>query len=210
MQGLVEEAVANCLCQSIGAPKQIRFCAEHHDYWLGDRQLTSVSKVIKTLLPTDFSAVPPDVLETARLRGQAVDFYFSEYLRWGNVTVHPGERSDVVDRLSRLIDWWERQRLEACAVQHTLFSEEDGIAGTCDVMTDDLIIDLKNVSQLQPSYALQLGAYISMDSQKFPLRETAILHVTKDTVKLIHYDSKTVKRQWRNCVSWFNTVKELQ
>src|SRR5262245_18955913 len=70
----------NCTCQTIGAPKELRRCEEHHRYWLGDRQLDSVSKVIHTLLPTDFSAVPPLVLECARLRGIIVDTYFSEWL----------------------------------------------------------------------------------------------------------------------------------
>lgn len=202
--------VTACACQTIGAPKELRQCVEHHAYWHSDRQLASVSSVIKSVFPTDYSAVDPDVLETARIRGSAVDAYFSEYLKTGQVTVEPGERTDVLDRLERLIVWWEQSGMVAKQVQQSVFSLTDGIAGTFDIGTEDKLIDLKNVSQLQPGYMLQLGAYIDYDAQQFPQRDPTILHVTKDKVRLVPYDRKKCRQSWQSAVSWWRTMKELK
>ena len=209
---MAEQAVAICQCCTIGAPKEIRFCDAdgHHKYWFGDRELTSVSKVIRTVYPTDYSAVDPVVLETARVRGVAVDEYFSAYLTTGEVTVMPGEREDVLDRLDRLIDWWEKSGMVAREVQATVFHEGDGVAGTFDIGTEELIVDLKNVSALNQSYILQLGAYLTMDKQQFPLRSPAILHVTKDKVKLVPYEAKKCKQAWQSAVGWYRTMETLK
>ncbi len=213
-----------CECQTVQTP-EIRLCSICHRYWLGSTRLTSVSKVISTVYPTDFSAVPPGVLETARLRGSFVDSYFSEWLRdplsvipLADVPMlvrshFPGDGDKAADdtgaRISRLIDWWMASGMTATAVQGIVYKEADKTAGTFDIATEDLILDLKNVSTLQPGYALQLGGYAHMDSQKFPLRDVGIIHVTKDKVKLVKYDTKKCKRQWVSAVSWFNTMQEL-
>jgi len=205
----VSTAVAACACDSIGAPKEIRRCDEHHRYWLGDKRLDSVSHVIKTLIASDYSGVDPAVLETARVRGAAIDAYFCEYLQSGTVTVNAGERADVLERLERLISWWDESGLKATAVQQTVYSEADGIAGTFDLATEDMIIDLKCVSKLMPNYGLQLGAYLCMDKQTFPLRDAAILHVTKEKVRLVKYNAKKCRDQWKVAIAWYSMLKQL-
>lgn len=184
----------------------IRFCDTHHAYYVGIRRLTSVSAVIKRILPTDYSGVPPDVLETARIRGVAVDSYFSEYLRTGNVTIAAGERQDVLDRLTMLIPWWDKNGWQVMDVQRTVYSEADGIAGTYDfAVNEETVYDLKCVSALQPSYALQLGAYLTYGGFEI----AGIVHVTKDRVRLVKYDAARCRRQWRAIVEAWKVCQEL-
>jgi hypothetical protein len=216
---------AACACGSIGAPETIRRCDEHWTYWLGDRRMESVSRVIKTLCPADYSKVDPIVLEVARLRGQFVDTYFSEWLQDPHGVEHPGRvhriiadqfprdheenAADTVCRIMALMDWWKASGLKATAVQKTVFSESEGIAGTFDLATEDTIIDLKCVSKLQPNYSLQLGAYLQMESDDWLNKGAAILHVTKEKVRLVKYDPMRCLAQWRSAVNWYSTLKEL-
>jgi hypothetical protein len=184
-----------------------------------------VSKVIKTLLPADYSKVDPTVLEIARLRGSFVDTYFSEWLTDPLVTMdlptvkemiapmfpreHDKHAEDTIMRIDNLLDWWTDQGWKVRDVQRTVFSEADGIAGTFDMGTEEFIFDLKCVSSLQPNYSLQLGAYSTMDPQAFPLRDVAIIHVMKDKVKLVKYKTKQCREQWKACLGWYKTLGEF-
>lgn len=204
---MVEEAViVGCTCGSIGRTDGIRFCEPCHRYWLDDRELVSVSKVLRTVYPIDYSGVDPVVLENARIRGVQVDKYFSTYLKIGTVTTEPNERNDVLDRLERLINWWEQRNWHAVDVQRIVYSLEDGIAGTFDFGTSDLILDLKNSFKIEPTYSLQIGAYSSYDGK----REAGIVHVTKKDVRLVTYDAKKIREQWRKAADWFKTRMELE
>jgi hypothetical protein len=209
---------------------QVRLCPDHHKYFIGDRRLTAVSRVIHAMMPTDYSAVSPLVLENARLKGKFIDGYFSDWLESpqsmlglddfraqvephfsGDDYATPQKHAnDAMQRLDMLLGWWQKQGYQHKAVQSIVYSEADGIAGMFDIATEDKIIDLKCVSSLQPAYSLQLGAYLSYDPQKFPLRDAAILHVTKERVKLVAYDAKKCKRQWQDCVGWYKTMMELR
>lgn len=207
----------------------MRLCAEHHAYWLGDQRLESVTKVIKSVLPADYAKVDPVILECARLRGSFIDTYFCEWLSDPNGVLSPAEiagmiepgfaaivpaaaadlTADTVQRINRLLDWWSASKLQAISIQRTVFSERDGVAGTFDLATEDMIFDLKCVSKLQPNYGLQLGAYLTMDDQKFPIRGGAVINVTKEKVRLVTYNAKQCKDQWRSCIGWYRTMKEL-
>ncbi len=207
MSAVLESA---CLCECIGAPLAIRFCAEHHRYHFGDKQLVSVTQVIRTLYPTDYSMVDPAVLEKARIRGVLVDRYFCEYLKSGRVDVPQEEREDVKERLKILIPWWDNSGFEIYDVQQIVFSKNDGVAGTLDIAVITKqgkcgVLDLKAVSSLQKSYQLQLGAYLSYSGAD----EAGIVHVTKDKCRLVHYDAETCKRQWRAIVTAYNVIQEL-
>lgn len=215
-------APASCTC-GLEIREEIWRCP-HHVYRKGKRTYVSVSKVIKTVFPTDYSAVDPIVLECARLRGEFVDTYFSEYLNDPNSVVLPDDVPAIVvtmfprdpqkhaedcrERILRLLDWWHASGLKATHVQHTVFSDEDGVAGTFDLGTTEHIIDLKNVSQLQANYVLQLGAYINYDPETG--RRPAILHVTKEKIRLVPYQAKECHSSWNACVNWFNAMQTLK
>ena len=184
-----------------------------------------MSKVKKTLLPEDYSGIDPVTLEVARLRGIFVDTYFSEWMTDPTGVLNltdayiimaeqfPREREknaeDTIHRIEMLLKWWLNMGMKAAAVQQIVYSETDGIAGTFDLATEDLILDLKCVSKLQPNYGLQLGAYSVMDPQAFPLRDVGIIHVTKDKVKLVKYKTRQCRDQWKACLGWYKTLSEL-
>ena len=104
------------------------FCCPHHRYFKGKKEFTSVGRVIKTLLPSTYDGVDPAVLEHARVRGERVDAYFSEYLRSGTVTLNAGEWQEVLSYLEKLIAWWDKQPAQVAQVQEIVYSEGDGIA----------------------------------------------------------------------------------
>lgn len=200
----------NCSCGSICALKELRLCEEHHRYFLGDRRLSSVSSVINSVLPTDFSKIQEAVLENARERGEWVDRMFCRYLslRSGeNFTTEPARSSDRMDYLERLIQWWDKSGLDAVATQQGVYSEADGIAGTLDIrLSDGRILDLKCVAALRASYGLQLGSYWTMGAAE----GIGILHVTKDNVKLIPYDHELWGVRWKTAVDWWKLKQQLK
>jgi hypothetical protein len=194
-----------CACQLV-VSEEIRLCQICHRYWKGTQEFTSVSRVIRTLFPTDYSMVDPEVLEHARIRGARVDAYFSEYLRSGTVTLNSDEWEEVQDYLGRLITWWDKQGFHATAIQEIVYSETEGIAGSLDIRMKGAILDVKCVSKLQPNYGLQLGAYAYYRNS---LTDLGIIHVTKKGVRLVNYDARKCVDQWYYAVKWYKTMQEL-
>lgn len=223
----VAAPASTCSCQTIGSVPEIRQCPDHWTYWYGDKRLTSVGRVIETLMPFDDTAMAPAVLANAKQRGKFVDVYFEEFLRGVELIslsdvpamVEPyfiadqyrtaeQHAQDVARRIELLLEWWTAKGWKAIP-QHIFYSIDDGVAGKCDLVTEDKIIDLKCVSSLMPVYSLQLGAYCSYDTQSFPRRDPAILHVQKDKVRFVPYEANVVKRQWEAAFRWFSTAREL-
>ena len=198
-----------CTCGSIGAPPEIRQCPEHFRYWLGDQRMASIGSVIKSVLPTDYSMVRPEVLENARLRGVFVDRWFCEYVMSGDIDVPAGVPKEYDDYLSRVINWWDKSGRKAMATQQIVWCAMDGIAGMYDILIDDMIVDLKCVSARQPSYELQLGAYASMADDMAREVGIGILHVTKTDVRLVPYSTEDCRANWRAAVDWWKVKESL-
>ena len=203
---------ADCgICQTIGAPAEIRYCDAHHRYFWGDQRLTSVSAVISACYPKkSWDGVDMAVIEHARERGIRVDRLLTEYVATGNVVVPAGEWSEVIDRFERAMSWWDRTvgyTLQGpIQTQKILYSQLDGVAGTADFVIGDTVIDLKNTAQLEKSYALQLGSYALYSGS----RSCAVLHVTKDSCKLVSYDAAKCIEYWKSCVQWYRAMEELK
>ncbi len=215
-------AVNQCSCQWQKSPL-MTLCPACHRYAKNGQEYTSVSRVIKDLLPPSYDGIDPVVLEIARLRGTFVDTYFSEWLIAAPLSMlsrqevkemiapqfpQDGEKhaEDTVTRIERLLDWWTGKGWKATGVQKTVYSDIHKIAGTMDVRTDGLIADVKCVSSLQPNYSLQLGAYSTYDAAS----SVAIIHVTKDKVRLVEYDNAKCRNQWINGLVWWQSKQELQ
>src|SRR5215475_3399107 len=112
----------------------------------------------------------------------------------------------VVDYTDRLINWWLRKNWKATGIHQIRSDETYRIAGETDVETEAFILDVKCVSELQPNYALQVGAYLTMDGKD---RKGGIIHVTKDKIETVFFDSKKIQQQWQACASWYRTREEL-
>ena len=168
--------------------------------------MASIGSVIKSVLPTDYSMVRPEVLENARLRGVFVDRWFCEYIMSGDIDVPAGSPQEYDDYLSRVIDWWDKSGLKAVATQQLVY--KDGIAGRLDIHASGMIADLKCVTKLQPSYGLQLGAYSDMTAEVDD-HDLAILHVTKTDVTLVPYSIEDCRDNWWAAMNWWKVKSTL-
>lgn len=216
MSAIIE---ATCTCQTIGAdPAVVRFAECHHRYFRGDKRLESVTSVIRQVWPIkkNFEDADPWVLEHARDRGVRVDGYFSEYLRSGNVRIQAGEWREVVERTKAVVEWWDKDWKEPVTPQVILADNE--IAGTADIVGDiGFIADLKNVSALDATYWIQVGAYADLFEKQFghPAQRGALIHVTqpKDkpvSVKFVEVELKQAVADWRVCREMWAMVQRTK
>lgn len=205
---------ATCTCQSIGAdPASIRFCVECHRYWRGDKKLDSVSSVIRQCWPIkpDFSAAKPEVIENARDRGVTVDFLFSSYVNGALDKIPAGTRKDAVELFFKVRRWWDDHKHGETRAQVILADSE--IAGTCDVLDDDCIWDLKCTYNIEATYPLQLAAYGALHFATFgrPAKKLGIIHVTEryPEPKIIKLDVAAVLEQWMTFREFYRLVQRV-
>lgn len=198
---VVEESTSACSCALIGEdPAVVRLCAECHKYWRWDQRLTSVSSVLKSTwpIPPDFSAADPAVLKNARDRGIVVDRLFSAYVIGGLDRIPKGTRQDAVELFFKVRKWWDGHKHGDVRSQVILADSE--IAGTCDVMDDDAIWDLKATYNVEKTYSLQLAAYGELHFATFgrPAKALNIVHVTERYAepKIIKVDLVSTLQDW--------------
>lgn len=198
---VVEEAIATCYCSSIGADAaKVRFCPDCHKYWRGDKQLSSVSKVLRTIWPLkpDFSKAKPEVIENARDRGVVADQLFSLYVIGGLDRIPRGTRQDSVELFFKARRWWDNRKHGEVRSQ-VILADQD-LAGTCDIQDDDDILDLKCTYDIEATYPLQLGAYgeLFYSTYQRPVKSLTILHVTERYAepKVIKIDLASTLQDW--------------
>lgn len=195
------ETVSNCTCSSIGEdPTKVRFCGDCHKYWKGDKQLHSVSKVLRTIWPLkpSWDNVDPSVIENARERGTEVDRLFSLYVIGGLDRIPKGTRQDSFELFAKARRWWDHRKHGEVRSQVILADNE--IAGTCDVMDDENIYDLKCTHDIEATYPLQLAAYGELHFATFrkPAKSLNIIHCTKRYAepKIIKVDMVSTLEDW--------------
>lgn len=191
-----------CVCQTIGAPAEVRLCIPCHRYWRGDRELTSVTSVIKGTWPEkpDFSKAPEGVIENARKRGIEVDAMFTAWLRGKLSGELPVDvyRQDSADLFKKLVDWWLKRPTVGADPQVILADDE--IAGTADIVTLRAVYDLKTTYNLEPTYSLQVGGYCHLYEAQYGVlpEECGIIHLTeRQEPKLVKFEVMTVVSEFR-------------
>jgi hypothetical protein len=212
----VSTVTATCSCGSIGR-EDLRLCADHHRYWRGDKELVSVTKIIKSMWPIKpgFSSAPPDVLEHARERGIRVDRYFSEYLAQGSVRIRAGEWEEVETLIKSLTNWWSEEFHRGPGdTQSQVLLADDSIAGTADVVCCGCIIDLKTTYDIEPFYALQVGAYADLFEATYGCEAEVIgiVHATKRfrQPNYIDLDIDECVKDWRILRdAWFMVQRRM-
>lgn len=207
-----ERVIPTCGCASIGEdPNAVRFCAECHRYWRGDKKLASVSRVIKSTwpIPPDFSKADPAVLENARDRGIVVDSLFSAYVNGTLDRIPRGTRQDAVLLFYKVRRWWDGRKHENARAQVILADNE--IAGTCDILDGDSIYDLKATYNVEKIYPLQLAAYAELHFATFqkPAAKLGIIHVTEryPEPKIIKVDLLDTMQDWQTMRQMWNMVQ---
>lgn len=214
MMQAMQQATApplTCLCGSIGNTDGLRLCSLCHRYWRNDKKLISVSRVIKTCWPLkpDFSKAPPEKLENARDRGTVVDGLFSAYVNDELDCIPRGTREDAVALFHKIRRWWDDHVHHEYKAQVLL--ADDVIAGTCDVVSDDWVYDLKTTYNIEPTYPLQVAAYAQLYFATFarPVKGVGIIHLTErfPAPKIIKIDLDEALQDWLTIRQMFELVQ---
>lgn len=181
------------------APPIASYCPISHVYESLGVQVPSVTQILKDAgLGADYSSVPMNVLENARIRGEAFD-EAATLLDQDNLDL------DSVDpAIQGLLLSYQLWLTQYCPtfleIQQWHIYELGGIkyGGTADriaVMPDgEWILDLKAVSKLYPSYALQCAAYDPTTTRK-----RGVVHCFKDgkKAKLVEYKDVSDYAVWK-------------
>jgi len=193
----------------------VRFREHDHTYIHvpTNTKLASVTKVINTIYsPKSWDNADPAVVENARVRGEAVDRYISEYIREGRVQIE-GESPDVQRRVVSAVAIFEEQfaglPAESQVIVHSL---EDGVAGMMDVWVNrKIVVDLKNTYSIEKSWILQIGAYAEYAPE--PPERAGIIHINPKIYKnggmWIEYDVGGCRRYYRKAVEWWKETQKF-
>lgn len=168
---------------------RVVFNKEQHTYWLGDKRLISVTRLLKKHgLSTDYSAVSSDVLEKAAKKGTAVHSEIEEYIKNGAVGFTP-EFVGYVDLADELEFVAEKSEIVLpCGDIPDTEIDNYIIAGTADIIgksKDGLtLVDIKTTQKVDMrSCAWQLSLYERLAGVTFD--RMYIFHLREDAIKAI-------------------------
>jgi hypothetical protein len=171
--GEATQVALACTCSEIRERDKLHMCIACHIYWINDKQLTSVSRILKDCFPATYDGVAPEVLENARDRGVQLDALISAYVV-GKLTEFPvGTRHDVIDLFEKFQGWWDRQGFKTIEAQVVVHDSE--VAGTIDLRADGFKFDVKCTYDLLYTHHIQIGGYSQLDENP----TGAIIHITK-------------------------------
>lgn len=156
---------------------KIKFIPETHQYFLGKKELTSVTTLLKRHgLSTDFSEVmiSPSVLADARDRGNKIHKEVSD---WVKDRIESTTREAI--RITNLLNTMATADLKSEYIVHN-----DEVAGTVDLSNGNkTIIDIKTGRKIDIlSCSWQLSLYEYLDYKHYD--DLLVLHFPKDAEDL--------------------------
>jgi len=193
-----------CNCESV--EEGIRCCSRHHIYHLGTTPLTSVTRVIQSIIP--YEPRDPAAAENARDRGVAVDELFCGYITGKLSMIPENTREDAVALFWKLYEWWNSEKRGTPEVQKIV--HDDTVAGRFDLRCDGIRYDLKCTYNVSPLAAIQLAAYESLDDQMS--EELMIIHVTArlEKPKIIPVEFFEAMADWLTIRSAWELKRKLE
>lgn len=188
----------------------LRFDEAQHRYYIGSRELPSVTKILSML--DSFEHVPPDVLEAARIFGthvhMAVDL--------DNKGVLDEEALDP--QLLPYLQGWRRFRAESgFEILHSeqrVVHELLGYAGTLDVVGNFrgsfALLDVKS-GALPRSVGYQTAAYVEAYGAMFGMKpgRRFCLQLSPEFAIGYKLHALTKRTDWNGFVSCLNVWKDL-
>ena len=187
---------------------------ENHIYRYNGVQVPGVNEVLNAVGASDFSKVPPTVLEAARKFGTAV-----------HKACELWDKNDLaVDMLSAplipYLEAWKLFRKDHSVsyapkeIEQKLFSKKWRFAGTLDrlpklVSGKITLVDIKTPAELYPAAELQLGAYeLLCDEQGIKTQERLVVHLTDaGTYKISLCKNRNDKLTFLSCLGYYNWLK---
>lgn len=151
----------------IRPPKGIRFDPQKHEYFNSQNlRIPSVSEIIRySGESTDYSMVPPHILQRAAEIGQEVHRVVESHVKSG--TILASEHSGATKYMPALRKFFSLNVFEPVYSELKLIHEEYGYAGTVDLVGwmngEAAIVDVKTTNLLNEKLvALQTAAYAEL------------------------------------------------
>lgn len=162
------------------------FREQDHTYWLGDKQLISVTQLLKKHnLSTDFSMVNSVILRAKAARGTLIHEEIEHYLKTGKM----GFTLELYD----FIEWQAENQVKAIASETIV--NNDLVAGTVDLIAES------------PNFTSEIIA-LHLDGKKcrsYPLEPIP----TEEIERLLECERKGEIYQPKELVIAENAIKEL-
>lgn len=153
--------------------KEFTFQEKGHIYKLGDERLPSVSEILSPL--SDYSSVPPERLRVAQEYGKAVH---KAIALWLKNDLDETTLDEALKRpLEAFVKWYDTiDRVGLLAVERPLYHKKLKYAGTPDIVTSEMIVDIKTRKFNKTTDIVQLVAYSKLVSD-FPLKGLFVLEL---------------------------------
>lgn len=138
----------------------ITFDSFLHEYKFCGVVKPSVSAILRDAgLTADFSMVNPDVLENARLRGEAIH----KALEYDDMGILDEDECIYMWAVEAWRKWKKDNDIEIVAIESIVYNPTLEYCGTFDrkviTKTGQKIVDIKTSAKVSKSYALQVMAY---------------------------------------------------
>ena len=166
---------------------------DQHRYWLGTRQLPGVTATLQDAGLVDFSGVPPDVLEEARVRG--TETHRATALDDAGQLDETTLAENVRPRLAAWRAFRAEREFEPILIEHLVYSARHGFAGTLDRVgivppSTTVLLDLKATYVIPRSVGPQTAAYqIAYEeagNDAMPITERWCVHLRGDGRYKVH------------------------
>lgn len=168
---------------------EVKFRESDHTYWLSDRQLISVTQLMKKHgLSADYSAVKADILNAKAERGSLIHKEIEEFINFAEEGF-----TDELDSFKTLIKEHKIIPTSSETIVH-----DDLVAGTIDVIgqcpSGRIIADVKTTSTLhKDALAWQLSIYEYLFQKVHPGANVSALfgiHLNGISAKLVEVERK--------------------
>lgn len=152
---------------------KVVFRESDHTYWLGEKQLISVTSLLKKHgLSTDYSGINPDVLKAAADKGTAVHKEIEDYIKNGEAgfTSELLDYIDITEKLGFTAD--DSEVVLPCIDIAEDKLEDYFFAGTADLIgyinKEPVLVDIKTTAKVDKrACAWQLSLYERLCGFKF-------------------------------------------
>ena len=160
-----------------------RYDEELHKYYVGAKELPSVTEIAKPISSERLNALQMSLVEQARKRGQRCHELAEEYLLLGDIDAEEIEMQ-YLPYIQQFVLWVKTYRPKVIFAERKLFGEN--FAGTLDLICEIdgkiINVDYKFTSAIdKKSLSVQLEGYYRLcQENNIHIDESWYLHIKKD------------------------------
>jgi hypothetical protein len=175
--------------------RDIYFDSTSHTYTVDGKLVDSVTTILKSLGLDDYNMVPPDVLENARRRGQAVHDMIRDHHNGSLDVANIGE--ELMPYYCAWEDFLESSGFKPLLSEAVVYSERHNFIGTLDLAGSlqkkgrslrRVVVDTKCTFMVMPSAAIQTAGYEIALAETIGMKdpmERYVLHLKDGKFKLV-------------------------